>query len=126
MKKNNSLYLGLILIIAGIIGIFGTSYLTPRWTGMENKMDFRSMNSRQQHFFRQEMMKDGWSKRKFSSNGQRIYYRAVSSSKKSIKATIGTMEMPSLMMSCVSCHGENGQGGTVQMMMGSFKAPNIT
>jgi len=126
MKNNNSLFLGLIMIISGIIGIFGTSYFTPRWTGMENRMDFRSMDSRQQHFYGQKMMENGWSKRKFSSNGQRIYYRAESNSKKPIKATIGTMGMSPPMMSCVSCHGEDGQGGTVQMMMGSFKAPNIT
>lgn len=72
------------------------------------------------------MMGDKTQKSNFSSNGERIYFTATSSSGKPITATMGKMKMTTPMMACVDCHGEDGKGGTVRMPMGSFKAPNIT
>lgn len=63
--------------------------------------------------------------RSFSSNGERIYYTATSSSGKPITVTMGAMSMPQPMISCVDCHGVDGKGGKVRMMMGSFEAPDI-
>lgn len=63
--------------------------------------------------------------RSFSSNGARIYYTATSSSGKPITASMGAMSMSRAMMSCVNCHGKDGKGGKVRMMMGSFEAPDI-
>ncbi len=61
----------------------------------------------------------------FKSNGERIYFTATSDSGKPILATMGVMTMQSGMMSCASCHGADGKGGYVRMMMWSFKAPDI-
>lgn len=60
----------------------------------------------------------------FKSNGQRIYYTATSSSGQPIYSQGFTMMHGSI--ACVNCHGEDGHGGTVYMMMYRFEAPNIT
>jgi mono/diheme cytochrome c family protein len=61
----------------------------------------------------------------FSSNGARIYFTARSDSGQPIVAEMGPMVMPNPMMTCAGCHGRDGRGGTVQVMMGSFQAPDI-
>jgi cytochrome c oxidase subunit 2 len=60
----------------------------------------------------------------FTSNGQRIYFTATSSSGQPIIPEGFTMMMYNI--SCVNCHGPEGQGGTVYMMMQRFDVPNIT
>ena len=60
----------------------------------------------------------------FESNGKRIYYNATSSSGKPIYSQGFTMMHGSI--TCVNCHGADGRGGTVYMMMFSFEAPDIT
>jgi len=61
----------------------------------------------------------------FQSNGERIYFTATSSSGQPITAEMGNMSMQSPQMACVDCHGPDGRGGPVWMMMGSFEAPDI-
>jgi cytochrome c oxidase subunit 2 len=60
----------------------------------------------------------------FESNGQRIYFTATSSSGEAITPEGFTMMMHRI--ACVDCHGPEGKGGTVSMMMRSFDVPNIT
>ena len=60
----------------------------------------------------------------FKSNGERIYFTATSSSGKPIYSQGFTMMHGSI--ACVNCHGSDGQGGNVHIMMTSFEAPNIT
>jgi cytochrome c oxidase subunit 2 len=60
----------------------------------------------------------------FESNGQRIYFTATSSSGEAITPEGFTMMMHRI--ACVDCHGSEGKGGTVSMMMQSFDVPNIT
>lgn len=60
----------------------------------------------------------------FSSNGERIYFTATSSSGEAIVSEGFTMMMHRI--ACVDCHGDEGKGGTVYMMMQSFDVPNIT
>jgi cytochrome c oxidase subunit 2 len=60
----------------------------------------------------------------FSSNGQRIYFTATSSSGEAIISEGFTMMMHRI--ACVDCHGQEGKGGRVSMMMQSFDVPNIT
>jgi cytochrome c oxidase subunit II len=62
---------------------------------------------------------------RFRSNGERIYFTATSDSGQPVVAEMGRMVMPSPMMACADCHGPQGRGGPVQMMMGSFEAPDI-
>lgn len=61
----------------------------------------------------------------FSSNGERIYSTATSSSGQPIEADMGHMVMSASMMACADCHGPDGRGGRVQMMMTTFVAPDI-
>ena len=58
------------------------------------------------------------------SNGERIFSTATSSSGKPIYSQGFTMMQGSI--ACANCHGADGQGGNVHMMMTSFEAPNIT
>lgn len=61
----------------------------------------------------------------FNSNGARIYFTATSDSGQPVVAEMGRMAMPNPMMACADCHGRDGRGGTVRMMMGTFQAPDI-
>jgi cytochrome c oxidase subunit II len=65
--------------------------------------------------------------RQFSANGERIYFTSTSASNRPIRyegGPRGGMMMHPL--SCANCHGPEGQGGRVTMMMQSFESPAIT
>jgi mono/diheme cytochrome c family protein len=63
---------------------------------------------------------------RYSSNGERIYFTGTSDSGDSIRADRrGMGGMMSGGMACVNCHGTDGRGGTLRMMMGTFTAPDI-
>lgn len=61
---------------------------------------------------------------RYSSNGERIYFTAESASGQPITYT-GSIRMMHT-ISCVNCHGPEGEGGRVNMMMSYFDSPNIT
>jgi len=61
---------------------------------------------------------------RYGSNGERIYFTAKSSSGQSITYT-GSIRMMHT-IACANCHGADGKGGRVNMMMWSFDAPDIT
>jgi cytochrome c oxidase subunit 2 len=60
----------------------------------------------------------------YGSNGERIYFTATSNSGQPIRADVGRGMMGG-MRSCATCHGADGRGGRVGMMMSSFEAPDI-
>lgn len=60
------------------------------------------------------------------SNGRSIYLYATSDSGSSVTYTDGPNTMMGGRLSCATCHGANGYGGTFYVMMGSYHAPNIT
>ena len=60
------------------------------------------------------------------SNGKRIYDTATSSSGHGITYTGGPGMMMSGALTCSTCHGPEGHGGTVYLMMQNFSIPNIT
>jgi len=66
----------------------------------------------------------------YSSVGEQIYLSGVGSDGTAIQRTAPAVSEGSLMMGgggCGSCHGANGRGGTIQMMMGTtIKTPDIT
>jgi len=65
-----------------------------------------------------------------ASVGERIYLTGVGSDGQSIPHTAPRVSQGALMMGgggCGSCHGRDGKGGTIKMMMGSeIKAPDVT
>lgn len=66
----------------------------------------------------------------YSSVGERIYLSGVGSDGRDISRTAPRVSQGALMMGgggCGSCHGANGQGGTIRMMTGTaIKAPDVT
>lgn len=63
----------------------------------------------------------------FDSNGERIYFTGESSSDEPVRARGGPGNASTMReFACVDCHGENGEGGRVTMMMETFTAPDIT
>jgi mono/diheme cytochrome c family protein len=65
-----------------------------------------------------------WGSR-FRANGERIYATATSDSGQPIVAEMGALVMSTPGVACADCHGPDGRGGTVWMMMGAFQAPDI-
>ena len=61
---------------------------------------------------------------RYSSNGERIYFTVESASGQPITYT-GSIRMMHA-ISCANCHGQDGKGGRVNMMMSYFDSPNIT
>jgi cytochrome c oxidase subunit II len=62
----------------------------------------------------------------FESNGERIYFTGTSQTGPTISAQMpGMHRMPTGRMACADCHGADGRGGTVRMMMSRFDAPDI-
>ncbi len=65
----------------------------------------------------------------FSSAGERIYYTAIGDDGSPIPRTVGRSGLMGRGMmadlACVSCHGVDGRGGRVAMMMGFFDAEDI-
>jgi cytochrome c oxidase subunit 2 len=61
---------------------------------------------------------------RYSSNGERIYFTTTSSSGQPITYS-GSIRMMHT-INCVNCHGSDGKGGRVNMMMWSFNVPDIT
>ncbi|MDP1809678.1 MAG: cytochrome c [Actinomycetota bacterium] len=116
MNKNSLLITGLVFIAVGVVGLIvsGFWYGSNGWSGWGGMMGG------------QGMMGGGARPSSFSSNGERIYYTATSDSGDNISASMGGMTMASPMMSCVNCHGQDGQGGRVSMPMGTFTAADIT
>jgi len=64
------------------------------------------------------------SSNRYSSNGERIYFTSESSSGEPITYSGSIRMMHSI--TCANCHGPEGKGGRVSMMMSYFDVPNIT
>lgn len=63
----------------------------------------------------------------FASNGERIYFTAESSSGTPIRYSGGVTMMMNSRNTCADCHGADGKGGRItMMMMSSFQTPDIT
>ncbi len=60
------------------------------------------------------------------SNGQRIYNITTSASGEPITYTGGPCMMMSVGLTCATCHGPEGHGGTVHFMRQTFDVPSIT
>lgn len=62
----------------------------------------------------------------YDSNGERIYFTGTSTSDAEVvPVMLGRHTMQQGMMACVNCHGPEGRGGTITMMMDTFTAPDI-
>lgn len=75
------------------------------------------------------MMRWGWSRFSdtYASNGERIYFTATSE-RGTVIRPIGGFRFGGMMMgrlTCASCHGPDGRGGTHVMHMDVMEAPDI-
>ncbi len=61
----------------------------------------------------------------YRSNGEQIYFTATSQRGTPIVSDMGMGMMGGGMMTCASCHGPDGRGGRVRMMMRVFETPDI-
>jgi len=61
----------------------------------------------------------------YRSNGEQIYFTATSQRGTPIASDMGMGMMRGGMMPCANCHGSDGRGGRVRMMMRLFEAPDI-
>jgi cytochrome c oxidase subunit II len=70
--------------------------------------------------------------RSFGSNGERIYFTATDASGQAITYQGGPSGSAMAgggmtgQLACATCHGSEGHGGQVTLMMQTFDAPNIT
>jgi cytochrome c oxidase subunit 2 len=62
---------------------------------------------------------------RFRSNGEQIYFTATSQRGTPITSDMGMGMMQGGTLACATCHGADGRGGQVRMMMGVFEAPDI-
>lgn len=105
MEAPGTLKVAIILIAVGIVGLFVVGLLTGTPSMQNDPYLLRSSG--------------------FQSNGERIYFTATSDSGNPILASMGMMTMHGGMMSCATCHGANGKGGSGRMMMWIYEAPDI-
>jgi mono/diheme cytochrome c family protein len=61
----------------------------------------------------------------FRSNGEQVYTTATSQRGTIINSDIGMGMMGNGLAACANCHGRDGGGGTVQMMMHTIDVPDI-
>ncbi len=121
MEINKTFVIGVFSLLIGVMGIF---YLNSA-PGSSAAGYMMPMMRSGDHCEGAGMMGTPITKSEYSSNGERIYYAGTSNSGKSITADSGMGAMMSSMMTCVNCHGEDGKGGTIQMMMGTYEVPDI-
>lgn len=130
MNRNTYLISGIIILLLGIVGLwFMYSYVSyPGYPMMGGFGPGGMMGRGMMQGFPGGNIGRDYSKLKHESNGERIYLTATSASGRPI-----THQMPAMMgrtrmsgMACVDCHGVDGQGGTIAMMMWRVEVPNIT
>lgn len=61
----------------------------------------------------------------YRSNGEQIYFTATSQRGTPITSDASMGMMRSGMLTCATCHGADGRGGQVRVMMRVFEAPDI-
>jgi mono/diheme cytochrome c family protein len=61
----------------------------------------------------------------YRSNGEQVYFTATSQRGTPITSSLRIGMMRGGRMACVGCHGPDGRGGQVRMMMNVFEAPDI-
>ena len=113
MNENTRLFLAIaagllvgVLLLVGVILIYWNFTFPQR-----HPLDF----VRQMPIFRS-----------FETNGEQIYFTGRSQTGSPISSTMpGMNRMRLRKMGCANCHGADGQGGRVTMMMTTLHAPDI-
>ncbi len=109
-QSTKAILIVLILLAAGTILILGT-FLIAGWFTVPTRGNTISISQ---------------NSLSYSTNGERIYLTGTSASGPPIRAQMqGMHRMRRDEMSCATCHGLDGSGGTVRMMMTSVEAPDI-
>ena len=124
MEVNKTLIIGIISLLIGVGGIL---YLNTVSGGSTLGYMMPMMGSGEHCSGTSTGMMGSYTttKSEYLSNGERIYYTSTSSSGETISSDMGMGAMSSSMMACVNCHREDGKGGKLQMMMGTYEVPDI-
>lgn len=108
-RRGRSLWLGVTLLLVGLLGLLfvpwlsspGTSYFTGPYGALPSRQTFSSL-------------------------GERIFLSGTDEQGDSIpRSTGGMMSMMFAGAGCAGCHGSDGRGRRVGLMMGSFTTPDI-
>jgi mono/diheme cytochrome c family protein len=114
--RNRELAIGLVLMAVGLLGLFVLSYQTD---GDRSPMHRGSPRERSDRSRERALKAD-------IPNGERIYLYGVSESRKPIEPRLDGMGGHMVQgYSCADCHGEERQGGRVDLMMGSYDVPDL-
>ncbi len=108
MRHTWVLVLGLVLLLVGFVGLIAVEIFAPTTVATTGTRARASA---------------------FATAGERIYQTGLDANGNPIPRSAPPISEGVLMMGgggCASCHGSNGQGGTVSMMMGYIEAPAIT
>lgn len=112
--RNRNLQIIIILILAALILLAGTAIIA----GLFFAPAFQNGNI--------SLFSLPGSSNTFASNGESIYFTGTSRTGPPIsEQEPGMRMMPAGMMACVSCHGPDGKGGTLRMMMTTVQVPDI-
>jgi hypothetical protein len=119
MKKNRHLIIGVVLIVAGVLGLTLVHQFSMRGfpggmgMGMMGRMmmDSGMMRARGMMGDMMNNMEKMDRKTEFSSNGERIFYTGINSRGEVIKNSHGMQGV-----GCAMCHGADSQGMRMMMM----------
>jgi cytochrome c oxidase subunit 2 len=107
MRHTWLLVLGLVLLGVGVLGLLVAEYFATTTTTTQSQARASS----------------------YATAGQRIFQTGLDAQGNPIPRSAPPVSEGALMMGgggCASCHGSNGHGSTVSMMMGFIEAPDIT
>ncbi len=116
MKENRHLAIGLVLIVAGILGVIAVNRVCSSGDMMPGMMGSMMMSGgmMQGRGMMGGMMNNMEKinrKTEFSSNGERIFYTGINSEGEAIKNSHGMQGV-----GCAMCHGSDAQGMRMMMM----------
>jgi cytochrome c oxidase subunit II len=110
----NSMKILVVILAAGLVLVAGTYFIANAF--FSSNWGSRPIRTFPIPFFSTS----------FASNGERIFFTGTSETGPPITSQMpGMHRMRQSNMSCASCHGADGRGGTVRMMMNTFYAPDI-
>lgn len=119
MRRNTLLIVGLALLVVGIVGVLVIEAVGPGFGFVSVSSSGGATGG----------TTGATSSTSLAAAGQHIYQTGLDAQGVQIARSSIPISEGALMMGgggCASCHGANGQGSVVSMMMGYIEAPDIT